>query len=60
MSNKTIQNAIAVIENLSSRVEKEVNSSIEQTGNCLTEDEVMLEEAKNVLDELYDLIKEGE
>lgn len=52
----TIHNSIGVIEYLSKRVEEEVNSSIEQTENCMSEDESVLEDAKNVLDDLYDLI----
>ena len=52
----TINNSIDVIKYLSDRVEDGVNSSVEQTENCMSEDESVLEDAKNVLDDLYDLI----
>ena len=56
MSKQTIQNAIGVIEYLAKRVEEEiVNSSTE---NGITEDELVLEDANNVLNELYNLVEE--
>ena len=56
MNKTTIQNAIDVIEYLATRVGEElVNNS---TDDGITEDEMVLDDAMKVLEELYDLVEE--